>query len=159
MENVAWLLGLTLMIVGLIGVFIPVMPGIPIMWLGALLYSWLTGFDILTWPWLLLLTLLTVASFAVDFAASAWIARKMGSSRWGAAGVILGTIIGIVFFGAFGALLGGVGGAVLVEASVRRSLKLALRAGTGAFLGFVFALVADTAVGAAMLAIYLWVTA
>jgi len=94
-------------------------------------------------------------SFVFDYAASAWIASKMGASVWGSIGVVLGTIVGIIFFGAFGALLGGVGGAVVVEMGVRRSWRMALRAGSGAFLGFLIALVADTVVGIGILAVFL----
>ncbi|MEJ7654764.1 MAG: DUF456 family protein [Chloroflexia bacterium] len=115
MEGSAFIIGLTIMLCGLVGVFIPLLPGVPLMWLGAVVYSGLTGWDVLTWPWLLLITVVTVVSFVFDYAASAWIASKMGASVWGSIGVVLGTIVGIIFFGAFGALLGGVGGAVVVR--------------------------------------------
>ncbi|MDQ3856718.1 MAG: DUF456 family protein [Chloroflexota bacterium] len=156
MSESAFLVGLTIILVGFVGIFIPVMPGVPLMWLGAVIYSALTSWDVLTWPWLVLLTLVTVACFCFDYVASAWIARKLGSSHWGAAGVIAGTVLGIVFFGAFGALLGGVTGAVAVEMGVRRSWRMALRAGTGALLGFLVALAADTLAGLIVLSVFLW---
>lgn len=159
MADIAFILGLTMMLVGLVGVFVPVMPGVPVMLLGAFLYSWMTDWDDLTWPWLLLLTLLTVASLAFDFLASAWITRKLGGSRRAAAGAMLGTLAGILFFGAWGALLGGVGGAVAAEMTLRRPWKYALRSGSGAFLGFLVALVADLVTGVLMLGIFLFVTA
>ncbi len=148
-------LGLLLMLVGLVGVFVPFMPGIPVMLLGAFIYSWLTDFDILTWPWLTLLSLLTIASLVVDFLAAAWVSRKMGASRPGAGGALVGGLIGIVLFGAWGALLGGVGGAVAGDLLVNRPLRAALRSGTGAVIGFAIALLADLFFGLSILGIYL----
>lgn len=157
MDGVAFVVSFTVMLLGLIGVLIPLLPGVPLIWLGALLYSLLTGFDGLSWPWLLLFTALTAASVAFDFLASLWITRKMGSSRWGAAGALLGTLLGILFLGAWGALLGGVGGAVLTEFSVQRSWRQAMRSGGGAFIGFLVAMAADLTAGITIVAIFLLV--
>lgn len=157
MHDLAAELGLVLMILGFAGVFVPLLPGIPIMLAGAWAYSWLTDWQVLTWPWLLLMTLLTVASVAFDFLAAAWMARRFGASRRASAAALLGTLGGVIFLGAYGALLGGMGGAVLGELSVGRALRPALRSGTGAFAGFVLTLLADVIVATAMITIYLTV--
>jgi uncharacterized protein YqgC (DUF456 family) len=157
LDDLAAELGLLLMILGFAGVFVPLVPGIPIMLAGAWAYSWLTGWDRLTWPWLLLMTVLTAASVAFDFLAAAWVARKMGASRRATIGTLAGTLLGVIFLGAYGALAGGMGGAVLAELSARRAFRPALKSGAGAFLGFLLTLLADTAVAVVMLTIYLTV--
>ncbi len=155
MDDLAALLGLLLMILGFAGVYVPLLPGVPIMLAGAWTYSALTGWDVLTWPWLLLMTVLTAASFAFDFLAAAWVACTLGASRRVGCTTVLGTLIGVLFLGAWGALVGGMGGAVLGEYSVTRKLVPALKSGSGAFLGFLLVLLVDTAVAIVMLTIYL----
>ncbi|MDP9382737.1 MAG: DUF456 domain-containing protein [Chloroflexota bacterium] len=155
MEDLAGALGLLLMGVGFVGVFLPLVPGTPVMLLGAWVYSALTGFNTLTWPWLLLMTLLTAASVALDFVAAAWMTRKMGASRRATAGALLGTLVGVLFLGAYGTLVGGMGGAVLGELSVRRTLRPALKSGAGAFVGFVLTMLVDIVVALVLLGIYI----
>lgn len=157
LEDYAATLGLLLMLLGFAGVFIPLLPGIPIMLLGAWVYSWLTGWNVLGWPWLLFMTVLTLASVAFDFIAAAWVTRRMGASRRATAITFIGTLIGVLFLGAWGALVGGMGGAVLGELSAGRRLRPAIRSGTGAFTGFVLTLIADLLIAIVMLGIYLTV--
>lgn len=147
--------GLVLMLLGFVGVFLPLVPGVPVMLLGAYAYSYLTGWDRLTLPWLLLMTLLTVGSIAFDFIAAAWLARRMGASGRASLAAVLGTLAGVIWMGAWGALLGGMGGAVLGELSLGSSWQRALRSGTGAFLGFLLTLAADVVVALVLLSIYL----
>ena len=156
-DDLAAALGLLLMVLGFVGVFVPLLPGVPIMLLGAWAYSWLTGWDTLTWPWLLFLTLLTLASVALDFVAAAWVTRRTGASERATAGALAGTVVGVLFLGAYGALAGGMGGAVLGELSLRRGWRPALRSGTGAFAGFLVTLAADVAAASVLLTVYLWV--
>ncbi len=155
MDDLAAVLGLLLMILGFAGVYVPLLPGVPIMLVGAWTYAALTGWDVLTWPWLLFMTLLTAGSFTFDFLAAAWVTRTLGASRRASCTTVLGTLLGVLFLGAWGALVGGMGGAVLGEYSVTRKLKPALKSGSGAFLGFLIVMLVDTAVAIVMLTIYL----
>lgn len=150
-----FLVGLAIMLVGLVGVFLPVVPGVPLMLLGAFVYAWLTHFRELSGGWLAVLSLLTAASLLVDVLATAWAARRMGASRRAATGAVLGTLVGVLLFGAYGALAGGFTGAVAGDLSLNRPARDALRSGTGAFIGFLVAIVADLIVGLTMLGIYL----
>ena len=155
MNEIAFLLGLILILVGFVGIIIPFIPGIPIMWLGALAYGAMTGFRELTWPWMLIITLIALASITLDFILSAIMARKFGGSRLASLGSLLGGILGTLYLGAFGALLGAFGGAALTDLPVNRSIRKALRSGAGAVVGFVLALMVDLTSGIAILAIYL----
>ncbi len=159
MDDFAAALGLLLMILGFVGVYVPLLPGVPIMLVGAWTYSALTGWDVLTWPWLLFMTVLTAGSFAFDFLAAAWVTRTLGASRRAGCTTVLGTLLGVLVLGAWGALVGGMGGAVLGEYSVTHKLRPALKSGSGAFLGFLLVILVDTAAAIVMLAIYLAVVA
>ncbi len=52
---------LLIMLIGLIGCAVPAMPGLPIIWLGALFFAWQTDFQIIGWPMLALLFILMAA--------------------------------------------------------------------------------------------------
>ncbi len=144
------------MLAGFFGIFVPLVPGVPLMLLGCVVYSWMTGWRMLSWQWLVAMAALTVISLGSDLLLSAWLTRRMGASGRAAAGSAIGTLVGVVVHGAYGALIGGIGGAMLGELSLRRPLDTALRAGIGAFLGFLAAILVDTIVGVAILAMFLY---
>ncbi len=58
--------GLLLLLVGLAGSVIPVLPGPLFIWLGALLWAWGDGFERVGWPTLVVLGLLALLSWATD---------------------------------------------------------------------------------------------
>lgn len=154
-SDTPFLIGLAIMLVGLVGVFLPVVPGVPLMLLGAFAYAWLTDFERLSGGWLALLSLLTVASLLVDVLATAWAARRMGASRRAATGAAVGTLLGVLLFGAYGSLAGGFTGAVAGDLSLNRPTDVAFRSGAGAFIGFLIAIAADLLFGLAILGLYL----
>lgn len=155
MNEAALLIGLAIMLLGFAGIFIPMMPGVPLMFVGALAYSAMTGFGILTWPWLVLFALLTAASVVVDYVATMWATRKMGASRRAMYGSGIGTLTGVLLYGAYGALAGAMAGAVLGELSLSRPWQMAARSGAGALLGFLISIISDAAFGILMLVLFL----
>ena len=131
-----WLAALVLVITGLIGTVLPGLPGPILVFAGVLLAAWADGFARIGPFTLVLLGLMTLAAYAVDFAASAVGVRHAGASTRAAVGAALGAVAGI-FFGLPGLILGPFVGAVLGELTVRRNLSLAGRAGLAAWIGFV----------------------
>jgi uncharacterized protein YqgC (DUF456 family) len=106
----------TIMVVGLIGVVVPVLPDVWLIWLAALGYGLLVGFD----GWvggiaIVLITLLTVLGVVVDLTLGHAAARRGGAS-WQAiaASIVLG-LAGLWFFPPFGSLVGALLGLFLVE--------------------------------------------
>ena len=86
------------------------------------------------WLSILLLFVLTLASFAIDFAGGWFGARRFGATRWGMLGAGAGAIVGL-FFGLPGLLFGPVLGALAGEIIGGKRLVAAGRAGWGALLG------------------------
>ena len=131
-----WLLALVLVLVGIVGTVVPGLPGPILVFAGVLLAAWADGFARIGAGTLIILAVMTVAAYAVDFAASAVGVRRAGASTRAAVGAALGAIAGM-FFGLPGLILGPFVGAVLGELTVRRNLSMAGRAGLAAWIGFV----------------------
>ena len=126
-----------LMLVGLAGVVLPFLPGIPLAWLGLFIYAIGTGFDRISVMTVIMFFIVMLITLALDFAAPMLGARKYRASRWGVAGAFLGFTVGIFVLGFWGIILGPFLGALLAELIVKRQPGQALKSAFGAFLGFV----------------------
>jgi hypothetical protein len=122
--------------VGIAGVLLPGLPGTPLVFGGLLLAAWADGFQNVSVGSVLILAVLTVLAFCVDFISSSLGARSAGASRAAVVGAALGTLVGI-FFGFAGIILGPFIGAVIGEFLARRNLGQAGRAGIAAWIGFI----------------------
>jgi uncharacterized protein YqgC (DUF456 family) len=153
----AFVLTLLIMLFGLVGTILPVVPGLPIMWVGAIIYALLTGFEKIGWTYLIIFGVLTIAVQALDYLANLYGAKKMGASGWGILGAFLGMVVGLFIGGMIGLLLGPFVGAVLGEVLIgQKTASQALKAGVGTFLGFLGGTLVKFAVGCAMLGVFLW---
>ena len=118
---------LVIMGVGLVGSVLPGVPGVPLIFLSALVYAILTDFEIVGGPILVLLGLFAAVALVADFFATSYGARRFGASNWGtiggAIGGIVGALAGALFLGIgslFGLILGTIGGVFLGEYLKRR---------------------------------------
>lgn len=148
-----WVLAFVLILVGLIGTLLPVMPGALLVFLGMFAGAWADDFSRVGWAVLGVLAILTVLFYVLDFLAGAYGARRLGASRWGVVGAILGALVGM-FFGFIGVVVGPFVGAVVGELLARRGLLEASRAGAGAWIGLVLSVAARLALIFAMLGIF-----
>ncbi|MEW5761706.1 MAG: DUF456 family protein [Bacillota bacterium] len=121
---------------GVAGIILPVLPGPPLIWLGMLLYGLLTGFEHISWMFLLLQAALVALTFVVDYLANAWGVRRFGGSRAAIWGGGIGLLLGAFIFGPAGIVLGPFAGAFLGELLTGRHPAQAFRAGIGTLLGF-----------------------
>jgi hypothetical protein len=145
-----WGLAVLLVIVGVAGTVLPILPGVQIMLVGFILLAWLDGFVRVGWGTLLGLTLLTLLATVIDFIATAEGARRFGAGRLAILGATLGLLVGL-FFGLLGILVGPFVGAVLGHAAGRAGLDESMRAGVGASIGVVVGTLAGVAIGGVML--------
>lgn len=146
-------LSAVLVAVGLVGMLLPVIPGAPVLLAGLALAAWAEDFAFVGYGTLTVLGLLALLSYAVDFGAGIFGARRFGATRRGMLGAALGALIGL-FFGIPGIVLGPFAGAVLGELSGQRRLQEAGRAGVGASLGLVLGAAAKLALAFSMLGIF-----
>ena len=144
-----------IMLIGLAGTVLPMLPGLPIMWAGALIYALFTGFEDIGWTFLVVFGALTAITTLLDYVANLYGARKMGASGWGIFGAVLGMLAGLLSAGLIGLLVGSFLGAVLGEILGGRESSQALKAGLGTFLGFLGGTFIKFVVGCAMLGVFL----
>ena len=76
-----WFIAAMLVLVGLAGTLLPILPGVPLVFGGLLLGAWIDGFVHVGWPLLLVLALLTLLSVVVDVAATSLGAKGAGAGR------------------------------------------------------------------------------
>lgn len=143
-----------LMSLGLLGSVLPGLPGAPLILLGALVYAWYTGFTVISWMTLLGLLALTLLGYLLEIFASALGVKKLGGSRWGMAGALLGAIIGLLFGGLPGLILGPFVGAFLLELAKTKDPAASLKSGVGTLLGFLAGAIGKLIIAAVMIGIF-----
>jgi uncharacterized protein YqgC (DUF456 family) len=147
-----WVAAGVLIVIGALGMVLPVLPGAPLIFVGALLAAWAEDFVYLGYGSLIVLGVLAALAVVVDFVASAFGVKRFGASGRAITGATIGALVGI-FFGVVGVLVGPFVGAVVGELSVRRSLAGAGRAGVGAALGLALGTAAKLAIAFAMIGV------
>jgi hypothetical protein len=156
MDGTLWvfLLAALLIALGLAGLLLPILPGIPLLLAGLVVAAWAEDFERVGWRALVGIALLGLLGSFIDFAAGSFGAKRFGASRAGIAGAALGALAGL-FFGLPGVLLGPFLGAIAGELLARRSPQAASRAGVGAALGLAFGAAAKLALAFTMLGVFL----
>jgi uncharacterized protein YqgC (DUF456 family) len=150
-----WFLTIVLFAVGLIGTVVPVLPGTTIILAAAIIHRVMLGPDkSIGSRTIILLGLLTLASYALDVLAGYFGAKYFGATKWGTFGAIVGAIVGL-FFGLIGLFVGPVIGAIVGEVIAGKRMIDAGRAGWGSLLGNVGAMLAKLIIALAMISIFL----
>jgi uncharacterized protein YqgC (DUF456 family) len=150
---VLWTLAVILVVVGLVGVVLPALPGTVLIFAGLLLAAWADGFTRVGVVTLVVIGVIGVASYGVDFVASALGAKHLGASKRAMVGAAFGTLLG-VFFGLPGLVLGPFVGAVLGELTSHRDWKRAGKAGVAAWIGFAIGTAVKVGIAFAMIGIF-----
>jgi len=136
MDILLFTLGLMLVILGILGSFLPVLPGPPLSWLGLAMLYWTDAVD--SEPWILWGAFAAAVIISVlDYAIPAMGTKRFGGSQKGIWGTNIGLVLGIIApipLGVIiGPFLGALAGELLHDST---NFKRAFRAATGSFLGF-----------------------
>ncbi len=153
------LLTATLLAMGLsliLMVVIPVLPGQFLVWLAALIFGWLTEWELLSIGVFTLLTLLMLLATGIDLVAG-WFGAKKGGASWPAVaiGLVVG-LIGLIFFNAIGAIVGAIIGIMGYEYSQYQDWSRAWKAAWGYLKGMLVSLISRFLLSVAMVAIFVW---
>lgn len=153
MEIAVWTFTVLLILAGLLGVIVPLLPGTTLMLLAMVGHKLLLPGS-LSWAALGWIALFWLVSVIVDFAGVLIGTRMFGGSKWGMAGASGGAFLGM-FFSLPALLLGTICGAVVAERyAAKKSRQESLRAGAGAAVGFVLSTVGRLACAVVMIGLF-----
>ena len=149
-----WLvLAVVLVCIGVAGSILPALPGVPLVFAGLLLAAWAEDFERVSWIALVVLGLLTILSFVIDFAATALGAKRVGATKLAVLGALIGTFVGL-FLGLPGLILGPFVGAIVGEMLSHGRMQQAARAGFATWVGLIFGTLAKLALVFTMLGVF-----
>jgi uncharacterized protein YqgC (DUF456 family) len=146
-----------LMFAGLVGCILPVLPGPPLVWLGALFYAWRTGFETIPLWFLGILLIPMLIGVTADWWMTFLGARRGGASMWGQLASLAGGLIGFFALGFSlpGMLIGAIAALVLVEYQRAKDWNAVLKAGKGYLAGYLLSLVVETCCALIMIACFI----
>ena len=153
LHTLYYALAVILVVVGMAGVILPALPGLPLVFAGMLVAAWAGGFQQIGWVTLVILGLLTLLSIGVDFFATLVGAKRVGASRKALLGAVIGTFAGL-FFGPIGLFAGPFVGALLGELWHGREIGQAAKVGLGTWLGILLGTVLKLGLAFAMLGLF-----
>jgi uncharacterized protein YqgC (DUF456 family) len=133
-DYVLLILAVILMVIGIIGCLVPVLPGPPISYLGLILLH-ITRFGQFSTNVLISLAIVTIVVTIIDYVVPLWGTKKFGGSKYGIRGAAVGLVIGL-FLGPVGIIIGPFFGAIVGELIFKDDISYALKAGLGSLLGF-----------------------
>jgi len=161
----SWVFWLTVvaMAVGLIGVILPVIPGVGFIWLTVLAYALAERFATIDPLTFVILTVLAAAGVSADLWMSQLGASVGGASAWsavaGIVGGVVGAMVGAVFFGVGavpGAILGALAAVVALEWHRRKDWNEAFKAGGGWLIGCTLSGGIQFVIALLMIVIFVW---
>ena len=155
-EMVLFSVSLLIMLMGMAGIVIPIIPSIPLVWLGACVFALCTHFEKIRGMLLLVFALLTVFSIVLENLGSVYGAKKFGATRWGIVGSVIGMGVGFYLGGPIGLILGPIIGTVIFELIGGKDYRGALKSGLGNFVGFLGGSLIKFFIGLAMIIIFAW---
>ena len=128
-------LAILLQIAGLIGCFVPVLPGPVLNFVGLWILDYTRWADF-SLSFILIFLILALGAQIIDTVIPVWGTKKYGGSRWGVRGATIGLVIGFLFLPPFGILLGPFLGALIAEYLHSRDSQKAMRSAWGSLMGF-----------------------
>ncbi|MBU2622206.1 MAG: DUF456 domain-containing protein [Proteobacteria bacterium] len=153
MTTALWITAVLLILVGVIGALLPVLPGIPLIFGGMLIAAWIGDFQQISALTVVVMAILAVFGIVIDYVAAAMSAKKAGASRQGVIGAAIGTIAG-VFTGLWGLLFMPLAGAAVGEFIAHKDLLRAGKIGAATWFGLLVATAVKLAVVFTMVGVF-----
>ncbi|OFP02668.1 MULTISPECIES: DUF456 domain-containing protein [Staphylococcus] len=151
--TILWICIIACFVVAFVGLIKPIIPSMPMIWIGFLIYQ--IGFHNgrLSWIFFVSMIILTILVFAADLMMSQYFTRRFGGSKAGEYTALIGVIAGCFIFPPFGIIIVPLVAVFIVELILRKDSTIALKASFGSVVGFLASTAAQAIV---MIIMVLW---
>jgi uncharacterized protein YqgC (DUF456 family) len=145
MDTLLWILAVALIVVGVVGTVLPMLPGAALVFAGILLAAWIDDFQRITMTTVIVCGLLTLVAWGADYVSAMLGAKKAGASRLAVIGAAIGTVLGL-FTGLVGVLFMPLVGAAIGEYVSDRDAVRAAHVGVATWVGLLLGTIAKVVV-------------
>lgn len=155
MEIILWLFIIILFVLSFVGVFVPIIPSVLVIWVGFILYHIFINEEQLTIFFWLAMIIFTIILLGADFLMNYYFIDKFGGSKWSQWGAVVGVIVGVFIYPPIGILLVPFILVIVIELLQRKSFKSSLFSAIGALAGFLSGAVAKILLQAVMIILFI----
>ena len=149
-----WVASAALILIGLAGTVLPLLPGTLLVWAGILLGAWIDDFTRVSVGTVVFISVLAALAWALDFVAGLLGAKRAGASRLALVGAAIGTVVGILM-GLVGVLFMPLVGAAVGEYWAQRDQQRAAKVALATWIGLLLGMIAKVVLSFVMLGIFL----
>jgi len=149
-----WLASAALILIGLAGTVLPLLPGTLLVWSGVLLGAWIDDFTRVGAGTMVVISVLAVLALALDFVAGLMGARRVSASKQALAGAAIGTVVGL-FMGLVGVLFMPLVGAAVGEYWAQKDQTRAAKVALATWIGLLVGMVAKVVLSFVMVGVFL----
>ena len=128
------ILGIILCMAGIVGSFIPIIPGPITSWVGILILNLTSAVDF-NFDFVIITLIIAVIISALDYIIPIVGVKKLGGSKGGLIGASIGLVIGFIILGPLGIIFGPFVGAVTGEIINKKNLEQSIKPALGSLLG------------------------
>ncbi len=153
MDVLLWSLVVLLIVAGIAGTLLPMLPGTALVFAGLLLGAWIDDFTLVSGFTVAVLGVLTLISWAVDYLSGLLGAKKVGATPQAVIGAAIGTLLGI-FTGLWGLVFMPLAGAAIGEYIAIRDMVQARRVGVATWIGMMVGAVLKIAITFLMIGVF-----
>jgi uncharacterized protein YqgC (DUF456 family) len=154
MNTTLWIVAVLLIMVGVAGAVLPVLPGVPLIFVGMLLAAWINDFQLISVFTVVVMGTLTVLAVVADSVAATLSAKRAGGSKQGMIGAVVGTIAGL-FTGLWGLVFMPLVGAAIGELIAHKDMSRASKVGAATWFGLIIAIAVKLAVAFTMVGVFI----
>ncbi len=154
MDSLLWVLAAGLIVLGLLGTVLPVLPGTALVLAGVILGAWIDEFARVSVGAVVLIGVLAVLAWVLEWAAGLLGAQRVGASRLALLGAAIGTVLGLAL-GLIGVLFMPLLGAAVGEFLARRDQQRALKVGFATWLGLLAGMLAKVVLAFTMVGVFI----
>ena len=127
--------------IGILGCILPALPGPPISYAAIVLYHFMKGGGVFSFPFMVISFGVVIAVVVLDYALPVYATKRFGGSKQGVWGGVIGLVVGLIFspFGFISIIICPLLGAIIGDMVGGREFHKAMQSGAGSFIGFMVA--------------------